>query len=162
MPHKQESVSHDKWLTPLQLAVLEQFFATEAGKRFFLTGGTALAAFHLHHRLSVDLDLFTLDDLALREAGLLRTCSPKHARKTLACSPSIWPERCFRSAACTFFPRRPLRLPLPSYRLLSPLWPIGYWTSCAHHASAIRSIGPCPRLAPPARSGTSHRVSCTC
>jgi len=55
----------------LQLAVLEQFFATDAGKRFFLTGGTALAAFHLHHRQSVDLDLFTLDDLAMREAGLI-------------------------------------------------------------------------------------------
>jgi predicted nucleotidyltransferase component of viral defense system len=51
--------------------VLRQFFATETGRRFFLTGGTALAAFHLHHRLSVDLDLFTLDDFALEEAGYL-------------------------------------------------------------------------------------------
>jgi hypothetical protein len=71
MPRRQGSLSYSEWLTPLQLAVLEQFFAADAGKRFFLTGGTALAAFHLHHRLSVDLDLFTLDDLALREAGLL-------------------------------------------------------------------------------------------
>lgn len=71
MPRKHESVSHDEWLTPLQLAVLKQFFATDAGKRFFLTGGTALAAFHLYHRKSVDLDLFTLDDLAMREAGLI-------------------------------------------------------------------------------------------
>jgi hypothetical protein len=71
MPPKQGAESHAEWLTPLQLAVLERFFATDAGKRFFLTGGTALAAFHLHHRLSVDLDLFTLDDLAMREAGLL-------------------------------------------------------------------------------------------
>ena len=62
---------YSECLTSLQLAVLERFFATDTGQRFFLTGGTALAAFHLHHRQSVDLDLFTLDDLALREAGLL-------------------------------------------------------------------------------------------
>ena len=59
------------WLTPLQASVLESFFATAAGQQFYLTGGTALAAFHLHHRGSVDLDLFTLDDLALREADIL-------------------------------------------------------------------------------------------
>ncbi|MBN1658702.1 MAG: nucleotidyl transferase AbiEii/AbiGii toxin family protein [Anaerolineae bacterium] len=52
-------------LTPSQAAFLERFFATDVSRRFFLTGGTALAAFHLHHRLSHDLDLFTLDDDAL-------------------------------------------------------------------------------------------------
>jgi predicted nucleotidyltransferase component of viral defense system len=69
--HSKELGSHERWLTSLQLAVLEQFCATDTGQRFFLTGGTALAAFYLHHRQSVDLDLFTLDDLAMREAGLL-------------------------------------------------------------------------------------------
>ncbi len=59
------------WLTPLQLSVLQHFFATETGQKFYLTGGTALAAFYLHHRVSVDLDLFTLDDLALRETDVL-------------------------------------------------------------------------------------------
>jgi len=59
------------WLTPLQAAFLERFFATPTGQRFFLTGGTALAAFYLHHRLSVDLDLFTLDNLALRDADIM-------------------------------------------------------------------------------------------
>lgn len=58
-------------LTSLQLAVLERFFDVDLGKQFFLTGGTALGAFHLYHRHSVDLDLFTLDDLALHEAGRL-------------------------------------------------------------------------------------------
>ena len=71
MNSKEAPELHCKWLTALQLAVLEQFFATDAGQRFFLTGGTALAAFYLHHRQSVDLDLFTLDDFALREASLL-------------------------------------------------------------------------------------------
>lgn len=55
-----------QWLTSLQAAFLTRFFATDTGQLFFLTGGTALAAYHLHHRLSVDLGLFTLDDLALR------------------------------------------------------------------------------------------------
>ncbi len=35
-------------LSPLQVAVLEAFFATERG--FFLSGGAALAGFHLQHR----------------------------------------------------------------------------------------------------------------
>ena len=53
-------------LTPLQDDFLHAFFGSEIGPRFFLTGGTALAGFYLHHRLSVDLDLFTQDDLALQ------------------------------------------------------------------------------------------------
>ena len=47
-------------LTPLQRDVLEAFFAVESG--FFLSGGSALAGFHLRHRTSDDLDLFTVDD----------------------------------------------------------------------------------------------------
>ena len=47
-------------LTPLQSNVLEFLFEEEriGELGFFLTGGTALAAFHLHHRISEDLDLF--------------------------------------------------------------------------------------------------------
>jgi hypothetical protein len=58
-------------LTALQAGFLTRFFATDTGQRFFLTGGTALAAYHLRHRLSVDLDLFTLDDLTLQETDVL-------------------------------------------------------------------------------------------
>lgn len=47
-------------LTPLQQTVLAEFFRREAG--FFLTGGAALAGFHLGHRTTQDLDLFTPDD----------------------------------------------------------------------------------------------------
>lgn len=65
----------DNVLTPLQRRFLQAFFAGEVGLRFFLTGGTALAAFYLHHRLSGDLDLFTTDDdalpLARREIPLI-------------------------------------------------------------------------------------------
>jgi len=52
-------------LTPFQREVLNEFFATEAAGDFFLTGGTALAEFYFQHRLSDDLDLFTVSDTAL-------------------------------------------------------------------------------------------------
>lgn len=46
-------------LSPMQDEVLEAFFAREKG--FFLTGGAALAGFHLGHRTTDDLDLFTVE-----------------------------------------------------------------------------------------------------
>jgi hypothetical protein len=52
-------------LTPLQRDFLVRFFAVPVGQRFWLTGGTALATFYFHHRVSDDLDLFTLDEIAL-------------------------------------------------------------------------------------------------
>ena len=47
-------------LYPHQIKILTQFFNSSVGKQFYLTGGTALAAFYLGHRRSEDLDLFTL------------------------------------------------------------------------------------------------------
>lgn len=49
-------------LTKYQIEILKAFFSSPLGQQFFLTGGTALAAFYLGHRLSKDLDLFTLED----------------------------------------------------------------------------------------------------
>jgi len=49
------------FLTSLQKTFLKLFFQTYLGRKFFLTGGTALAAFYLKHRVSQDLDIFTLD-----------------------------------------------------------------------------------------------------
>ena len=46
-------------LTPLQQALLGAFFRREG--RFRLTGGGALAGFHLGHRRTEDLDLFSAD-----------------------------------------------------------------------------------------------------
>lgn len=68
-------------LTPLQQKVLTAFFsAAELKKKFYVTGGTALSAFYLEHRLSDDLDFFThgtkihtverIVEDAFREAGL--------------------------------------------------------------------------------------------
>lgn len=51
-----DSSAHSK-LTALQREVLDAFFQRERG--FFLTGGAALAGFHLGHRTTDDLDLFT-------------------------------------------------------------------------------------------------------
>src|SRR5207237_4664917 len=48
-------------LTPLLQQVLEAFFRRE--HRFFLSGGAALAGFHLAHRRTHDLDLFTTADV---------------------------------------------------------------------------------------------------
>jgi hypothetical protein len=45
-------------LSPFQVQVLEAFFRATSG--FYLTGGAALAGFHLGHRETHDLDLFTL------------------------------------------------------------------------------------------------------
>lgn len=57
-------MSTSQILTPLQIALLDEFFSTSAGESFFLTGGTALAAFYLKHRLSNDIDLFTTNNEA--------------------------------------------------------------------------------------------------
>ena len=46
-------------LTELQELVLRAFFERE--RSFYLTGGAALAGYHLRHRETTDLDLFTLD-----------------------------------------------------------------------------------------------------
>ena len=48
-------------LTSRQRNFLNYFFESYLGKIFFLTGGTALAAFYLKHRLSEDLDIFTVE-----------------------------------------------------------------------------------------------------
>jgi hypothetical protein len=59
-------------LTAAQQAFLDAFFtSTHHPSRFYLSGGTALSAFYLEHRRSDDLDLFTLDRIALADAESL-------------------------------------------------------------------------------------------
>jgi hypothetical protein len=53
-------------LTPFQREVLRGFFEREGG--FFLSGGAALAGYHLGHRYTDGLDLFTLDDVAFERS----------------------------------------------------------------------------------------------
>lgn len=52
-------------LSPLQKEILRLFFQRE--DRFFLTGGAALAGYHLKHRRTADLDLFTTPSLDIAE-----------------------------------------------------------------------------------------------
>ncbi len=59
--------SPESRLTELQVAVLQAFF--ERDQAFFLTGGAALVGFHLGHRTTKDLDLFT-HDVAAFERGV--------------------------------------------------------------------------------------------
>jgi predicted nucleotidyltransferase component of viral defense system len=48
------------YASPAQREVLTQLITNpDIENNFFLTGGTALSVFYLHHRLSDDLDLFT-------------------------------------------------------------------------------------------------------
>jgi len=47
-------------LLSYQQKILRLFFAADFGKTFFLTGGTALAAFYFGHRESKDFDFFSL------------------------------------------------------------------------------------------------------
>lgn len=57
-------------LDRLQRDLLKAFFARE--QRFFLTGGAALVGYYLHHRETLDLDLFTTEEnLDDGEAALL-------------------------------------------------------------------------------------------
>jgi hypothetical protein len=66
--------------------VLEAFFSRE--RRFYLTGGGALAGYHLGHRETHDLDLFTLTTAiedgvrALREAAAEAGASWREVRTT--------------------------------------------------------------------------------
>ena len=54
-------------LTPLQRSLLREIGDSPICHEFFLTGGTALAALYLHHRYSVDLDMFTENPAALSQ-----------------------------------------------------------------------------------------------
>lgn len=56
-------------LSSLQQEVLEAFFQRE--KRFFLTGGAALAGYYLGHRTTEDLDFFTTEDCLAEASGHL-------------------------------------------------------------------------------------------
>ena len=54
-------------LTPQQRSLLSAVGCSPLGQDFFLTGGTALAAFYLEHRYSVDLDFFTANPAAVAQ-----------------------------------------------------------------------------------------------
>ncbi len=54
-----------KLLTPFQQQIVNAISKSQLQDHFYLTGGTALAVFYLHHRYSLDLDFFTADPTAV-------------------------------------------------------------------------------------------------
>lgn len=48
-------------LTPFQHQIIRAISKSSLRNQFYLTGGTALSLFYLHHRYSLDLDFFTAD-----------------------------------------------------------------------------------------------------
>ena len=54
-------------LTDNQKSLLARFGASQLCGSFYLTGGTALSAVYLQHRLSEDLDFFTANDFGIEE-----------------------------------------------------------------------------------------------
>jgi len=56
-----------KILNSFQVKVLQLFKTSILAKKFYLSGGTALAQFYLQHRFSEDLDFFTQEELDLDE-----------------------------------------------------------------------------------------------
>ncbi|MFK7912207.1 MAG: nucleotidyl transferase AbiEii/AbiGii toxin family protein [Akkermansiaceae bacterium] len=54
-----------KACTPLKRDILRAWFRHES--RYFLTGGSALGMFYLHHRRSYDLNLFTPEEVSPKE-----------------------------------------------------------------------------------------------
>lgn len=79
----------DNRLTPLQREFLESFFHRET--QFFLTGGAALAGFHLGHRETEDLDLFVASEALdiLDEADLILGEVATELRATLEATRSF-------------------------------------------------------------------------
>jgi len=65
------SLQSNPVLLAYQIKILKLFFESVFGKPFFLTGGTALAAFYLGHRESKDLDLFSLEAFDGQRLGLV-------------------------------------------------------------------------------------------
>src|SRR3989338_6858299 len=54
-------------LNLFQQKILLDFKKSNLSKKFYLSGGTALAEFYLQHRFSEDLDFFTQDELDLEQ-----------------------------------------------------------------------------------------------
>lgn len=60
-------ISDNPILTEDQKSFLARFRASSLCEIFYLTGGTALSAFYLQHRLSEDLDFFSERDVRIEE-----------------------------------------------------------------------------------------------
>ncbi len=87
-------------LDDLQQEVLAGFFGRESG--FFLTGGAALAGYHLGHRTTKDLDLFTTEDRIEEGVAALTEV----ARGTIRVDP---PQEILANKLCALLSRAEIR-----------------------------------------------------
>lgn len=55
------------YASPRQRELLKTVAGTPLLRHFFLTGGTCLSVFYLHHRVSHDLDFFTTEEASLTD-----------------------------------------------------------------------------------------------
>ncbi len=62
-------INNNKILTAVQKSFLSEFEKSELREVFRLTGGTALSAFYLEHRLSEDIDFFSKEKVPLTVLG---------------------------------------------------------------------------------------------
>jgi predicted nucleotidyltransferase component of viral defense system len=60
-----EKIKNNPVLTKHQKILLKYFAEFPGASKFYVTGGTALSAFYLRHRLSEDLDFFTGDEVEI-------------------------------------------------------------------------------------------------
>ena len=111
--------SPSEFLSSLQRRVVDLFFESTGG--FFLTGGAALAAFHLRHRRTRDLDFFTTDDAAFegairgfteacRRAGLSveeKTAAPRFRRYVVSDGKETLPVDLVRDVEYQVRPEKP-------------------------------------------------------
>lgn len=58
-------IDHNPILTKHQKTLLAHFKRWSECTKFYITGGTALSAFYLRHRLSEDLDFFFVDEVEI-------------------------------------------------------------------------------------------------
>ena len=58
-----KGIRNNAILTTAQISLLEEFVKSDLSNAFRLTGGTALSAFYLEHRLSEDLDFFSQEKI---------------------------------------------------------------------------------------------------
>ena len=65
------SLKNNPLLLPHQRSILASFFASPLSQTFFLTGGTALAAFYFAHRDSKDFDFFSIEQFSMPQIGEL-------------------------------------------------------------------------------------------
>ena len=65
-------IEDNKILTPQQIHFIRLFLNSELKHFFRLTGGTALSAFYLEHRLSEALDFFSTEKIPLITIETLR------------------------------------------------------------------------------------------